>query len=263
MDTIQLIALSIIQGITEFLPVSSSAHLIIISQLFEWEDQSMVVDTMAHLGSLFAFLLFLHFNKSRDSSNNSLFQLTNQFFDIHFIKKILVATIPATLVGLLFRDAIVTYARNAEVIATTTIFFAIVLLVADRKRGKKKTIDLSYKEVFLIGLAQSIALIPGVSRSGITLAAGLFLGLSRIDALRFAVLLSIPIIILASFSELGVFIVKVSKFDLSALIYVFTASMLSAYFCLLLLFKFITQIGLLPFVIYRVVLGCLILVFLV
>ena len=262
MDTIQLIALSVTQGITEFLPVSSSAHLIIISQLFEWEDQSMVVDTMAHLGSLFAFLLFLHFNRSRDSSNNSL-QLTDQLFDIHFIKKILVATIPATLVGLLFRDAIVTYARDAEVIATTTIFFAFVLLVADRKRGKKKTIDLSYKEVFLIGLAQSIALIPGVSRSGITLAAGLFLGLSRIDALRFAVLLSIPIIILASFSELGVFILKVSKFDLSVLIYVFTASMLSAYFCLLLLFKFITQIGLLPFVIYRVILGCLILVFLV
>ena len=94
----------------------------------------MVIDTIAHLGSLFAFLLYLHLNKSRDS----LFQLTDKLFDIHLIKKIIVATIPATLVGLLFRDAIVTYARNAEVIATTTIFFAIVLLVADRKRGKRK-----------------------------------------------------------------------------------------------------------------------------
>ena len=262
MDTIQLIVLSLTQGITEFLPVSSSAHLIIISQLFEWKDQGMVIDTMAHLGSLFGFLFFLYFNKSRDDFNNSLFQLTDKLFDIQLIKKIIVATIPAVLIGLLFRDIIVTYARNSEVIAFTTIFFAFVLLMADRRRGKRKTTDLSYKEALLIGFAQSIALIPGVSRSGITLAAGLFLGLSRIEALRLAVLLSIPIIILASFSELGVFIATVPKFNLSEIICVFTASMLSAYFCLLLLFKFITQIGLLPFVIYRLILGCLILIFL-
>ena len=128
---------------------------------------------------------------------------------------------------------------------------------------QKKINELSYREAFLIGLAQSIALIPGVSRSGITLAAGLFFGFSRVDALKFAVLLSIPVIILASFSELGAFLVTVPKFDLIDLVFVFTVSMLSAYLCLLLLFKFIGQIGLLPFVIYRIVLGCLIYIFLV
>ncbi|MDC3160127.1 undecaprenyl-diphosphate phosphatase [Pseudomonadota bacterium] len=263
MDIIQLIALSVTQGITEFLPVSSSAHLIIITQLFEWPEQSIVIDTTAHLGSLFAFFLYLYFNKSGNGSNDGFLQLTDKLFDIELIKKIVIATIPALIFGFSFRDIIVTYARNAEVIAITTILFAIVLFIADRRRGKRKTIDLSYKEVFLIGLAQSIALIPGVSRSGVTLAAGLFLGLSRTDALRFAVLLSIPIISLASFSELGVLIVKIPKFDLSELVYVFISSMLSAYFCLFLLFKFIAQIGLLPFVIYRLILGCLILIFLI
>ncbi len=263
METIQLVILSVTQGVTEFLPVSSSAHLIMISQLFGWKDQGMVIDTMAHLGSLFAFLLYIYFNRSKNYTYSGFFQLSETVFDIQLIKKIIIATTPAIIIGFLFRDAIVKYARNADIIAITTIFFAIVLLMADQKRGTKKINDLSYKEAFLIGLAQSIALIPGVSRSGITLAAGLFFGYSRVDALKFAVLLSIPVIILASFSELGAFMVSVPKFDLLDLIFVFIVSMLSAYFCLLLLFKFITQIGLLPFVIYRLVLGCLILIFLV
>ena len=263
MEIIQLVVLSVTQGVTEFLPVSSSAHLIMISQLFGWKDQGMVIDTMAHLGSLFAFFLYICFNRPKDYTDNGFFQFSETVFDTQLVKKIVIATTPAIIIGLLFRDVIANYARNAEIISITTIFFAIVLFIADQKRGAKKINELSYKEAFLIGLAQSIALIPGVSRSGITLAAGLFFGFSRVDALKFAVLLSIPVIILASFSELGAFLVTVPKFDLIDLIFVFTVSMLSAYFCLILLFKFITQIGLLPFVIYRIVLGCLIFIFLV
>lgn len=263
METIQLIVLSVTQGATEFLPVSSSAHLIIVSQLFGWQDQGMVIDTMAHLGSLFAFLLYIFFNRSKDYTDNGFSEFSETLFDIQLIKKIVIATTPAIIIGFLFRDIIAKYARNADIIAITTIFFAIILFIADQKRGGKKINDLSYKQAFLIGLAQSIALIPGVSRSGITLAAGLFFGFSRVDALKFAVLLSIPVIILASFSELGTFMVTASKFKLLDLIFVFTLSMLSAYCCLLLIFKFIAQIGLLPFVIYRLVLGCLILIFLV
>ena len=151
--------------------------------------------------------------------------------------------------------------RNPEIISFATIIFAIVLFVADRKRGVRRLGDLSYKDAFLVGLAQSIALIPGVSRAGATLAAALFLGYSRIESLKFAVLLSVPVIILASFSEFGAFWMRESTFEFFDLFFVFIGSMISAYFCLMLLFKFIGRIGLLPFVVYRLILGSLILIF--
>ena len=122
METIQLVVLSVTQGVTEFLPVSSSAHLIIISQLFGWKDQGMVIDTMAHLGSLFAFLLYICVNRSKDYTDNGFFQFSKPVFDIQLIKKIAIATTPAIIVGLLFRDVIANYARNADIISITTIF---------------------------------------------------------------------------------------------------------------------------------------------
>ena len=169
---------------------------------------------------------------------------------------------PALVLGYLFRDVIVQDARNPTVIGLATIIFALIMLAADHRRGSRKVCDLSYKEVILIGLVQSLALIPGVSRSGATLAAALFLGLSRVEGLKFAVILSVPIIIFASFSEFRLLLFGVPKVDLFDLIFVFFGSMLSSFLCLLLLFKFINRIGLLPFVIYRLVLGALILIFL-
>ena len=147
-----------------------------VSQLFGWKDQGMVIDTMAHLGSLFAFFYTFVLTDLKDYTDNGFFQFSETVFDTQLVKKIVIATTPAIIIGLLFRDVIANYARNAEIISITTIFFAIVLFIADQNEGAKKSTSCHIKEAFLIGLAQSIALIPGVSRSGITLAAGLFFG---------------------------------------------------------------------------------------
>ena len=262
METVQLIILSVTQGITEFIPVSSSAHLILVSQIFNWDDQGIFIDTTAHLGSLSAFASFIFCDKFRGNKDKNFFFEDRIIVDYVFVKKIILATMPALVLGYLFRDVIVQDARNPTVIGLATIIFALIMLAADHRRGSRKVCDLNYKEVILIGLVQSLALIPGVSRSGATLAAALFLGLSRVEGLKFAVILSVPIIIFASFSEFRLLLFGVPKVDLFDLIFVFFGSMLSSFLCLLLLFKFINRIGLLPFVIYRLVLGALILIFL-
>ena len=210
---IEVLILSLVQGITEFLPISSSAHLIILPEILSWDHQGIVYDVTMHFGSLMAITYYYFQNKDKFLNIN-----TSQGY-INF-SKIFIGSAPVLFFGYFYHDYIIENLRSIEVIAITTILIAILLLILDLlKRNQRDLKSVTYFDISIIGVFQAIALIPGVSRSGITLTAGLFFGFSRVDALKFAVLLSIPVIILASFSELGAFLVTVPKFDLIDLIF--------------------------------------------
>ena len=200
MDTIQAIILAIIQGLTEFLPISSSAHLILLSEISGWEDQGQAFDVALHFGTLLAVLFYF----KNDLSNmlvHSNFQSTNSF--IHSQLGIIsIATIPVVLFGGLFNDSIEQNLRSSMIIAIATIFFGLLLYLADSRKKNKNDTVVNLGIGFLIGLSQVFALIPGTSRSGVTITAGLFLGLSREEAAKFSFLLAIPVIMAASVFEL-------------------------------------------------------------
>ena len=202
MTTIEIFILSLLQGITEFLPISSSAHLILPSALLGWQDQGLAFDVAVHVGTLLAVVLYYRQTVTNMAgawlatfkANSSQH---HDSFDGKLAWWILFATIPAGLFGLLGKDLIETYLRTALVIAITTLLFGFLLGYADLLAGKRtkeqhKPLEkLGIKGAMLIGLAQAVALIPGTSRSGITMTIGLMLGLSRQNAARFSFLLSI------------------------------------------------------------------------
>ena len=195
MDAIQVILLALIQGLTEFLPISSSAHLILPAQLLGWVDQGLAFDVAVHVGSLLAVVIYFR----RDIGNIVLAWLKAlngpATEDSRLGWFIIWATVPAGLVGLLFNDLIEAHLRSVAVIAATTLIFGLLLGVADKRSSKRQSLsDITLKQALWIGCAQALALIPGTSRSGVTMTAALFLGLTRQAAARFSFLLSIPII---------------------------------------------------------------------
>ena len=226
MSIIQVIVLAIIQGLTEFIPVSSSAHLILPGELLNWPDQGLAFDVALHIGSLLAVLIYFR-NLVGDICISVLnFLRRKGSFDgnCRILLFMAVATIPCGLAGLLFDDLIEQYLRGYQVIAFTTLFFAGLLLIAeyvsDRLRknahqvetmeeGCVETANMTWRQVLWIGVAQALALIPGTSRSGITLTAGFFVGMSRRGAACFSFLLSIPVIVLSG----GLEFVKLIKGD--------------------------------------------------
>ncbi len=257
MDLIQLIILALLQGFTEFLPISSSAHLILLPILTGWKDQGLVYDVAVHFGSLFAVVWYF-----REDIKKVLFAWFSSVLggekteDSHLGWAVIIGTIPAVIVGLILKDYIETTLRSPLVIATTTIVFGLLLWYADRTASHIRTEKtLSVKDALFIGLAQAIALIPGTSRSGITMTAGLMLGLTRQAAARFSFLLSIPIILAAAgLKSKDLFTGEVTM-DWFGLGFVTLLSALSAYLCIYFFLKLINQIGMLPFVIYRLLLG--------
>ena len=197
METIQTIILAIIQGLTEFLPISSSAHLILISQMSGWSDQGLLVDVALHFGTLLAVIYYFRseivqmFETRHFSSAQTLLHSP--------IGIITIATVPIVIVGGLFNEFIEQNLRSPSIIAVASIFFGILLYFADLKQAKKdEVLELTLLIGLLIGLSQILALIPGTSRSGITITIGLFLGLSRVEALRFSFMLAIPVIAAAT-----------------------------------------------------------------
>ncbi|MCF2950035.1 undecaprenyl-diphosphate phosphatase [Paraglaciecola aquimarina] len=263
MTLFEIIILAIIQGLTEFLPISSSAHLILPAEVLGWNNQGMAFDVAVHLGSLLAVMIYFR----QDIWRLTLAWLSKglsskQSQDSKLAWWVILATIPAVLFGFLFKDLIEEYGRSALVIATTTIVFGLLLWYADKKATLAKNIThITWKNALVIGLAQAVAIIPGTSRSGITMTAGLFLGLDRESAARFSFLLSIPVILgagtLATFDLL-----KVSEaVDWNALLFGAVFSFVSAYACIYLFLAWISKIGMLPFVIYRLALGTLLLLF--
>ena len=255
METIQAILLAIIQGLTEFLPISSSAHLILLSKLAGWEDQGLVFDVALHFGTLLAVIFYFRreINEMLDFSH---FKTMNTLIKSP-LGVITIATIPIVIIGGLFNQFIEANLRTSEVIAIATIIFGVLLYLSDLK-GKQADTDLKVTLGlgFLIGLAQVFALIPGTSRSGITITAALLLGFSRTEAARFSFLLAIPAIIAANI--LGVFEVIQAEhlvFNYLDLFLGVSISFLVAYLTIGWFLSLIERIGMLPFVVYRVILG--------
>lgn len=257
MTMLEIVVLAIVQGLTEFLPISSSAHLILPSQVLGWQDQGLAFDVAVHVGTLAAVVQYFRreVKTMAVAWTGSVFkQQHNQ--DSKLAWWIILGTIPAGLFGLLGKEFIETYLRSGYVIATTTIIFGLLLWVSDRMAKQQVTeYQLGWKAVLLIGLAQAIALIPGTSRSGITMTAGLFLGMTRQAAARFSFLLSIPLIFLAG-SYLSLKLATSDHVvDWFSMLVGAGLAYISALICITFFLKVIERMGMLPFVIYRVFLG--------
>lgn len=257
MDYTHLFILSLVQGLTEFLPVSSAAHLILLPELAGWEDQGLVYDIAAHAGSLIAVLVFFQKDLSRISMawvHSLQGQPVSQ--DAKIAWYVILATLPVAIAGLVIYDTVATIFRNPVIIAIATIVFGLLLWWADAK-GKRirNQQTLTLMDAILIGVAQMLALVPGVSRSGITMTAGLMLGFDRYTAARFSFFLAIPAIILASLHEIYRYFGEVTDTDPLAFLMVTVVSGISAWVAIKFFLTLIERTGMLPYVIYRLLLG--------
>lgn len=257
MDFLQILILALVQGVTEFLPVSSSAHLILVPILTGWEDQGLAFDVAVHVGTLTAVVLYFR-REIGKMTVSWLGSVTGRGMDADakLAWAVLLGTIPVGLCGLLFKDLIEEHLRHPYVLATTTLLFALLLWWADAKtRGERSEYSIGWLDILFIGLAQALALIPGTSRSGATMTAALFLGLSRQAAARFSFLLSIPVIVLAGGLSTLDYLETATIDDMQPLMLGALLSGVSAYFCIHYFLKLLEKIGMLPFVIYRIVLA--------
>jgi len=256
-DWCQAVMLALLQGLTEFLPISSSAHLVIPSLLLDWPDQGLAFDVAVHVGTLSAVLLYYR---------DDLMRMGDAWFhslagggvtqDSRLVWYLGLATVPAGVVGLAAGDFIEGSLRNLPIIATTTLLFGILLGIADRAApGEKTGKTLTLSIALLIGLAQAMAPVPGVSRSGVTITAALLLGLNRQASARFSFLLSIPII--ASAGALKVWELSSSGLavDWWTLGLGAAVSGITAYLCIAVFLRLLDRVGLMPFVYYRIVLA--------
>lgn len=263
MSTIEVIILALIQGLTEFLPVSSSAHLILPSVLFGWQDQGIAFDVAVHVGTLLAVMLYFR----QDIGNLTVGWVKSlggqHSTDSKLAWWVILATIPAGLAGLLAADFIETFLRSPWVLAISTIIFGLALWWADvvAKQNVAMT-GMTWQQALLIGLAQAVALIPGTSRSGITMTAAMLLGLDKVSAARFSFLLSIPIIVLSGGYQASKLLSEPTHYDIQGILLGTVLSFLSALVCIHFFLKIISRMGMLPFVIYRLILGVGLLIFL-
>lgn len=262
MDAFQAIVLALVQGVTEFLPISSSAHLILVPALLGWPDQGLAFDVAVHVGSLAAVVAYLR----RDLRNltagwvRSILLRGPPTPESRLAWMALAATLPVGAAGLLAGDMVERYLRTPMVIAVANLAFALPLLAADRwgaaTRGER---SLTLADAMLIGCAQALALVPGASRSGVTITAGLALGLTPSAAARFSFLLAIPVIALAGGTE-GLELLAAPGevdwrwFGVGALL-----AAASAYGCMSAFLALVARVGLWPFAAYRIVLGVVLL----
>ena len=241
---IEIFLLSIIQGVSEFLPISSAAHLILVVNIYEFKNQSLLIDISLHLGSLLAILFYFRDDIFNFTKNKSLFY------------KIIIGSLPLIIIGyLLYTSSIIDYLRDIKVIAWSTLFFGILLYIADKNKFSKKIdTDFNIKSVLIIGFFQILALIPGVSRAGITITAGRILGFNRTDSTKISFYLAIPALIGAS--SLGIKDLFNESVDFNIL--VLFGIFLSFIFSLLtikIFLKFIKNFSLNVFVVYRLLLA--------
>jgi len=262
MELFQVFILALLQGLTEFLPISSSAHLILPSKILGWDDQGVAFDVAVHAGSLLAVVLYFRhevagmttswFGSFKGQHNN----------DSKLAWLIILGVIPAGLFGYILDDFIEGNLRSASVIAATTIIFGLLLWWVDNKaKQQKNEYDVSIKNVLFIGFAQILSLIPGTSRSGITITAGLMVGLTRKAAARFSFLLSIPLIAAISVYQIYKLSQQVLPVDWQAIILGTVLSFISAYACIHYFLILVEKVGMLPFVIYRLLLGLILILF--
>ncbi len=253
MTIAQALVLGVVQGLTEFLPVSSSGHLIIIPKLFGWADQGLVFDVAVHLGTLLAVVVYFR-HRLVEAARSSLKWL------------LLLSMVPAIIVGVLLGDYLAAGERSAVVVAFNLIFWGIVLGLADwfgarmQRAGKtRETRSATWKDALLLGGAQAIALVPGTSRSGITMTAGMFAKFDKASAAEFSFLMSVPIIAAAGAKEaLDVFQSGSVNVPITPLIIGMLAAAFSGFLAISFLMKVIRRYSLWPFVVYRVLTGALI-----
>ena len=256
MELVHIVLLSLIQGITEFLPISSSAHLILVPVLTGWPDQGLAFDVAVHAGTLAAVLVYFRQELARMTVAGVASLGGRWSADARLAWAVVVGTVPVVIAGFLGKVFIEQHLRSPLVIATTAVVFGLLLLWADvagRKRRDEHTIG--WRDAALVGVAQALALIPGTSRAGITMTAGLMLGLTREAAARFSFLLSVPTLIAS-----GVLVtrdlvrsdeaVAWGTLGLGAVL-----AGISAYACIHLFIRLLSRTGMLPYVIYRVALG--------
>jgi len=250
LSSIEILILSAIQGLSEFLPVSSAAHLILISKYYAFNNQNLLIDICLHLGSLIAIIFY--FRKD----------LFNFIRNKNFLIKIFIATIPIIPVGfMLYQTGLIDQLRNLKVIGWMSLIFGILLYISDKTKTLKKIeTGFSNKSAIIIGLFQVLALIPGVSRSGITITSGRMLGFNRFDSAKISFFLSIPT--LAAASILGTYnIYKESSAELNFLaIIAVIFSLIFSYLTISIFMNFIKKFSLNIFVIYRIILSIFILV---
>jgi undecaprenyl-diphosphatase len=261
MDWLNLLVLALVQGITEFLPISSSAHLILVPRLFGWQDQGLAIDVATHFGTLLAVMVYFRAEVGRLVTGGVNLLTGRADGDTRLLLQIIVATIPVVILGFALKGLVATEFRSPLLIAATTIGFGVLLFVADRRgdAAERGLGGMTYRDALLIGLFQALALIPGVSRSGITMTAALFLAFSRTEAARFSLLLSIPTIIAAAL--LGG--IELWQSDNAALqadaVYVAALAFAAAYVAIWAMMAWLRRFSFTPFVLYRFVLGAFLL----
>jgi len=256
LEILEIIILALLQGLSEFLPISSSAHLILPSEVLGWDDQGLAFDVAVHVGSLIAVISYFW----RD-----IVELIAAFWrsirhgehtnESRLCWYIVIGTIPAGLFGLLLGEFIELHLRSISVIAATTIIFGVMLGWADTRGKECYSMDkFTWRSALMVGLAQAIALIPGTSRSGITMTAALAMGFDRTTSARFSFLLAIPIILLSGGYK-SLELIEMANppwFDIGLGVLL---SAISAFLCIAFFLRWIERIGMMPFVWYRMVLG--------
>ncbi|MDC1286589.1 undecaprenyl-diphosphate phosphatase [Gammaproteobacteria bacterium] len=264
MDSLQIVILAIVQGLTEFLPISSSAHLVLLPQLLNWSEHGLVFDVAVHFGSLLAVLFYFRHEVRRMLvawSCSLAGGEANQ--DSLLAWWVIIGTLPAVAVGFLFQHSIESILRAPWIVASASIFFGILLWVADRKSSRQRDeYELTLKDVLMIGCCQVLSLIPGTSRSGITITMALFLGLTRQAAARFSFLLAMPVIFASGVLQTVRMVTEVNPIGWGELALGIVLSAASAGLCIHYFLRLVERTGMLPFVIYRVLLGILILLLL-
>jgi undecaprenyl-diphosphatase len=257
LSTLQAAILGLVQGLGEFLPISSSAHLVLIPWLFKWKDPGLTFDIALHIGTLIAVAIYFW--------KDWLRLVTKGFTDVRstdgrLFWYLVTATIPGAMVGFLLEKKAETIFREPILIATMLILLGILLYWADRKSAKDIEMNrITFRTSLFIGLSQAIAIIPGVSRSGITMTMGLLMGLTREGAARFSFLLAAPIIFGAALVKLPHFISNPSEITVNFIIGVlvsFVTGILSIGFLL----RYVQTKNFLPFAWYRFILGSLVIV---
>lgn len=262
MDLIQALILALVQGITEFLPISSSAHLILMPHLLGWTDQGLVYDVAAHVGTLTAVVIYFRYELQRIVGGGVGVlrrQPLNQDGKLFWL--LVAASVPIAVGGYLLHDLASGSLRNPLIIAVANIVFAGLLWWADHRVREIQSLDrIGWREAIVIGLSQVLAIIPGASRSGVTMTAGLFLNMTRQAAARFSFLLAIPTIMMAGSYEAYRLATQPLEADWTSVALMTGLSFISALLAIHWFLKLLDRFGMMPYVIYRLVLGCLLLI---
>jgi undecaprenyl-diphosphatase len=257
LDPIQAIALAVVQGLSEFLPISSSGHLILLPHVFGWADQGIAFDVALHIGTLIAVIWYFRRPLvAMSAAWTTSLKNRESTPDSRLASCVLLGTIPVGAVGLAFGDWIEQHLRNPLFVAGTLSFFGVLMWLADKLgRQSKDEYSVGWRQAVIIGCAQALALMPGTSRSGITITAGLGLGLTRSAAARFSFLLAVPGIALAGAYELMKLLGTGEAVDWQTMALGLVVSAVTGYACIHVLLKVIERIGLLPFTLYRLLIA--------